>query len=166
MEAGTLGYGDIREPLESSCDALHRNHFYYNINHFWISASLKSFCVRNEKIEPRRHDIKTLKVTDSKVICLKLARSSLLPFYELGLCKPFPFCRNTPDPKITQIMSVNSDRKYGHLLKQTMDILSKWQGGSDDFILRITLVTSSLYGGDWLKGIEGSGKKGIHVELV
>ena len=72
-----------------------------------------------------------------------------------------------PDSKITQIISVNSDRKYGHLLKQTMDILSKWQGGSDDFILRITLVTSSLYGGDWLKGIEGSGtKKGIHVELV
>ena len=44
-----------------------------------------------------------------------------------------------------------------------MDILSRGHGEPDVFILRITLVTFSYDGGDWLKGIEGSGKDGIQL---
>ena len=60
-------------------------------------------------------------------------------------------------------MFVKNDLRYGHLLKNIMDFLSRGHGEPDVFILRITLVTFSYDGGDWLKGIEGSGKDGIQL---
>ena len=55
----------------------------------------------------------------------------------------FQFAGMWPDSQITQIMFVRNNLKYGHLLKDIMDILSRGHGEPDIFILRITLVTFS-----------------------
>ena len=75
---------------------------------------------------------------------LKLAGSSEVPFYEPRLCRPFfQFAGMWPDSQITQVMFVRNDLRYGHLLKDIIDILSRGHGEPDVFILRITLVTFS-----------------------
>ena len=52
----------------------------FGVSPFLIFVSINSFLARKEKIESRRHEVKTLRGTDSRVIGLKLAGSSLVPF--------------------------------------------------------------------------------------
>ena len=56
---------------------------------FWICCSMKPFWERQEKIESRRQDVKTLSGTDSRVIGLKLAGHHYFLSCVLVLCKLF-----------------------------------------------------------------------------
>ena len=98
---------------------------------FWISASIISFSLRNENMESRRQDVKAFKGTDSRVISLKLAGSSLLPLLCTKIVQAvFHSAGIRPDSPIRERMSVRNDSRYGHLLKHIMDILSKGAWGS------------------------------------
>ena len=111
----------------------------FGVNAFWIFFSINSFLARKEQIESRRHEVKTLRGTDSRVIGLKLAGSSLVPFLCTRTVQAFFHPDGTrPDSQTMRIISVRNVLRYGHLLKQMMEILSKGQGEPEDLILRTT----------------------------
>ena len=94
------------------------------------------------------NDIKILRGTDSKVIGLKFAGSSQLPFLWIRIVVAFfqtsgilPHCQTFSDT------SVKYDRRWGQCLNTKIDISSNGQGQPDDFILLITFVTSRYVGG-------------------
>ena len=97
------------------------------------------FLLRKEKIESSRHEVKTLRGTESSVIGRKFAGSSLVPFLCTRTVQAFFHSEGTrPDSQIMRIISVKNLLRYGHLLKQIMEILSNGQGEPEDLILRIT----------------------------
>ena len=61
-------------------EAYSRTPAIFGVKPFWISASIKSLCSREEKIESRSQEVNTSRGTDYTVMGLKLAGSSLLPF--------------------------------------------------------------------------------------
>ena len=106
------------------------------VNPFWISVSMNSFLARKEKIESRRHEVRTLRGTDSRVIGLKLAGSLLMPFLCIRTVQAFFHSDGTrPDSQTMRIISVRNVLRYGHLLKYMMEFLSKGQGEPEDLIL-------------------------------
>ena len=96
------------------------------------------FLLRKENIESRRHEVKTLRGTASRVIGRKFAGSWLIPFLCTRTVQAFFQSDSTrPDSHIMRIISVKTVLRCGHLLKQIMEILSNGQGETEDLILRI-----------------------------
>ena len=107
----------------------------FRVNSFWNSVSKNSFLARKEKIESRRHEVKTLRGIDSRVIGLTLAGSSLVPFLCTRTVQAFFNSHGTrPYSGTMRIFSVRNVLRYGHLLKQTVEILSKVQGEPEDLL--------------------------------
>ena len=121
----------------------HRTPTIFKVEHFWISASITSFCLRKEKTESRRQEVKTFRGTNSRVVGLKLGSSLLSVLSTKTVQTFFQFARIWPNSQITRNMSVKNDLSYGHLLRDIMDILFRGRREPDVFILRITLVTFS-----------------------
>ena len=89
-------------------------------------------------IEFRKHDVNIFKGTDSNVIGLKFAGSSVEPFLWISIVAAFFHSGGTlPESQITRMISVRKDRRYGQRLKQIIDILSSGHGEVEAFILRM-----------------------------
>ena len=67
--------------MDAIIEVCSRTHEIFTVNPFWIFVSINSLLARKEKIKSRRHEVKTLRGRDSRVIGLKLAGSSLVPFF-------------------------------------------------------------------------------------
>ena len=89
-------------------------------------------------IEFRIHDVNIFKGTDSDVIGLKFAGSSVEPFLWTSIVADFFHGgRTLPESQITWMISARKDRRHGHCLKQMKDILSRGQGKVEAFISRM-----------------------------
>ena len=98
----------------------------FGVNPFWIYISINLFLPRKEKIESRRHEVKTIRVTDSRVIGLRFAGSSPVPFLGNRTVQDFFHSDGTrPDPQKMRIILVKDVLRHGHLSKQMMGISSK-----------------------------------------
>ena len=82
--------------------------------------------------------MKTLSGTDSRVIGMKFEELSLEPFLCIKMVHAFFHSEGTrPDSQTMRIISVKNFLKYGHRLKQIIEILSKGHGELEDLILRM-----------------------------
>ena len=90
----------------------------FEVKPFWIWCSIKLFCLRKLNIEFRKHEVNIFKGTDSNVIGLKFAVSSVEPFLWISIVAAFFHSRGTlPESQITRMISVRKDRRYGKRLK-------------------------------------------------
>ena len=103
----------------------------------------------------------------SKVIGLKFSGKLGSPFLWIKLVVPLVHC----DAKVlllstsAQIFNINK-LKYGHRLKQLIDIWSSRHSEPEDFMHLIIRVISWEVSGDKLKGIFGSFNCGIQEGIV
>ena len=122
---------------------------------------------KKKKMESRRQRVKILIGTDSRVIGLKLAGSSLFPFLCIGTVQAlFHSSGILPDLYIARTISVSNVWRYGHLLKQIMEIWSRGEGLPEVFVLRMTFVTFSNDGGSKLNGMVGFRREGIQLGMI
>ena len=92
-------------------------------------------------MESRREDVSILSITDSREIGLKLEGSSVLPFLWMRIVQAFFHSEGIePVSQMMRIISVNRERKYGHLLKDMIEIWSRGLGDADDFMRRTIAV--------------------------
>ena len=95
----------------------------------------KSILFQGLNITFRIHDVNIFNGTDSNVIGLKFAGSSVELFLWIGIVADFFHSGGTlPESQITRMISVRKDRRYGQRLKQMIDILSRGQGEVAAFI--------------------------------
>ena len=101
------------------------------------------------------------------MIGLKLAGSSLFPFLCISTVQALFYSSGIlPDFYIARIISVSNVRRYGHLLKQMIEIWSRGEGLPEVFVPRMTFVTFSYDGGSKLNGMVGFFREGIQLGRI
>ena len=101
----------------------------FEVKPVWICFSIKLFSFRKWNNEFRKHDVNIFKGTDSNVIGLTFAGSSIEPFLWISIVAAFFHSRGIlPESHITRMISVRKGRRSGQRLRQMIDILSSGHG--------------------------------------